>query len=495
MIRFSSIRFRIAAWYFLSAAPIVAGLAMGSWFAMRASMYYSIDEEIYRQTVQVSQFVQAHGDNTVLELQQEASHSREIPLAGGLFQLYDANRKLLFETPALTQHHIALPAETTSNNRLVIYRDSAPSGNRVRFGARPMNINGKEFMILAAQPLREFDQSLSVFAKVLYTAVPVLLLIVAAAGFWLSGRAMAPVDQINREARAIGPENLTARLSVPEPEDELRTLSETLNAMLGRIETSVNRVTQFTADASHELRAPLTLIQSASEFLLRRERSREETVEALEEILQEVKRTTNLVDRLLTLARTDSGDVQLQAKPLNLTVLLSEAAESARLLARRKSVHFSCHLEHEPLYVLGDETSLRELFLILLDNAVKYTPRKGTVDMSLVHDMDLATIEVRDTGIGIAEADLPHVFDRFWRADKVRSRETGGAGLGLSIAKRIVDQSHGTIHVESELGRESKFRIELPLLASKPLPSYQDNESADGEFSKIESASVSSRPD
>ena len=464
MIRFSSIRFRIAAWYFLSAAPIIVGLAMGSWYAMSASMYYGMDEGIYRQTVQIAQFVQTHGDKAVLELQQEVGPSAEVPLAGGLFQLYDTNRKLLFETPELTQHHIALPAETTSNNRLVIYRNSAPSGNRVRFGARPMTINGKEFMILAAQPLREFDQSLSVFAKVLFTAVPALLLIVAAAGFWLSGRAMAPVDQINREARAIGPENLTARLSVPEPEDELRTLSETLNAMLGRIETSVKRVTQFTADASHELRAPLTLIQSAGEFLLRRERSREETAEAIEEILQEVKRTTNLVDHLLTLARTDSGGARLQASPLNLASLLSDVAESARLLARKKSVHFSYHLVDEPSYVLGDETSLRELFLILLDNAVKYTPRRGTVDMSLVRDRDSATIEVSDTGIGIAEADLPHIFDRFWRADKVRSRKTGGEGLGLSIAKRIVDQSHGTIHVESELGCGSKFCVQLPLL-------------------------------
>ncbi len=465
MIHFSSIRFRIAVWYFLTAAPIVAGLAIGSWFAMRASMYYGIDNEIYRQSMLVRQFIENKGDDAIIELQQDARHGSEIPLAGGLFQIYDANRKLLFETPELARHHASLPPPEFLHDR-PIFGDSASSGDRVRLGTWFREINGKQFLIQAAQPLREFDQSLSVFSQVLWVVVPVLLLSLAAAGFWLSGRAMTPVEQINREARAIGPENLTARLSVPEPEDELRTLSETLNAMLERIESSMNQVTQFTADASHELRAPFALIQSAAEYLLRRERSREETVEALQEILQEVKQTSSLVDRLLKLARSDSGHNPLLAVPLDLTSLLTEVAENARSLAENKQIDFTSHLDGPPTPVMGDEISLRELFLILLENAVKYTPKGGAVDLILIRDTGQATIEVRDTGIGIASEDLPRVFDRFWRADKARSREMGGVGLGLSIAKWIVDQSRGTIRVESELGRGSNFVVHLPASSS-----------------------------
>jgi len=483
MIHFSSIRFRIAAWYFSTAAPIVVGLAIGSWFAMRASIYYSLDEELFRETTLVSRFVDAHGDTAIAELQQEASSSLAVPTAGELFQIYDENRNLLFETPALAQHHIPLKSGATSNNRPMIFWDSAPSGNRVRVGTRPMRSNGRNFMIQAAEPLRELDQSLAIFAEALCVAVPVLLLMLTWAGFWLSGRAMSPVERIINEARAIGPENLTARLSVPGPQDELRTLSETLNAMLERIEAAVNQVTQFTADASHELRTPLTLIQSITEFLLHRDRSREEYVEALQEILKEVKQTSSLVDRLLTLARSDSGHGQLQAVPLDLTLLLGEVAEKASPLAQNKQLHFIRHLDGKPSIVMGDEVALRELFFILLDNAIKYTLNGGVVELGLLSDGNSARIEVRDTGIGISADDLPHIYDRFWRADKARSREMGGAGLGLSIAKWIVEQSRGTICVVSELGLGSSFDVRLPLLSSHCQEQLDINQEAANELS------------
>ena len=464
MIHFSSIRFRIAAWYFLTAAPIVVGLAIGSWFAMRASMYYSLDAELFRETTQVDKFVESHGDSAIAQLQQEASSSLAIPISGELFQVYGENRNLLFETPALVQHHIPLKSGKTPNGQPMILWDSAPRGNRVRVGTRPVQVFGRNFTIQAAEPLRELDQSLAIFAEALYVAVPVLLLMLTWAGFWLSGRAMSPVERIINEARAIGPEDLTARLSVPKPQDELRTLSETLNAMLERIEAAVKRVTQFTADASHELRTPLTLIQSITEFLLHRERSRQESVEAFQDILEEVKQTSNLVDRLLTLARTDSGHSQMQAVPLDLTLLLGEVAEKASPLAQNRKINFTCHLDGQPNPVMGDEVSLRELFLILLDNAIKYTPNGGAVELSLFRDGNSASIEVRDTGIGMSDEDLPHIYDRFWRADKARSREIGGVGLGLSIAKWIVEQSRGTICVVSELGHGSSFTVQLPLI-------------------------------
>lgn len=462
MINIFSIRFRIALWYFLSAAPIVIVVAVGRWFVMRASRYQGIDEELFRRTLGVEQFFQARGDNAIPELQRELTNGPELPLAGGLFQVFDDQDRLLFEKPAIARHQATSPPRQSPGQR-PIYRDSATSGSRVRLGARCTQINGKVLTIQVAEPLRSFDESLNDFANILYLAIPVLLLLSAAAGFWLSGRAMAPVNQIIRESNSISAENLTARLSVPRPRDELRTLSETLNAMLDRIEVSVNRLTQFTADASHELRAPLTLMQTAAEYTLRRERSREEFEQAMRKILHETNRTAALVDRLSELARADSGESRLSPRPLELADLLTDFADSATALARKKRVHFSTDLCDAPVPVFGDDSALRELFLILLDNAIKYTPKGGSIVLRQSTDAECAVVEVADTGVGIARENLPRIFDRFWRADKVRSRKMGGTGLSLSIAKWIVDQSGGTITVSSEPGCGSSFKVQLPL--------------------------------
>ncbi len=466
MITIFSIRFRIAAWYFLSAAPILIALAVGSWIAMRASMYQGIDEELFRKSLGVEQYFQARGDNAIPELQKELTNGPELPLGGGLFQIYDAQGKLLFESPAIARHNLRIAPRLMPGEKPV-YRDSAPSGTRVRLGARGIQINQSIFTIQVAEPLRSFDESLTDFGQLLCISIPVLLLLLAAAGFWLSGRAMSPVEQINREARAIGADNLTARLSVPKPRDELQTLSLTLNAMLERIELSVNRLTQFTADASHELRAPLTLIQTAAEYTLRRERTQEELLDALRKILRETNRTSALVDRLLELARADSGTNQLRLTSIDLTSLLNEIAVSAKPLARKKHIKFKAQLQPNPIYILGEDASLRELFVILVDNAIKYTPKMGTVTLKLSQEPTFAVIELIDTGIGIAQENLPHIFDRFWRADKVRSREIGGTGLGLSIAKWIAEQCNGSITVTSTLEVGSNFTVHLPLINSK----------------------------
>jgi heavy metal sensor kinase len=278
----------------------------------------------------------------------------------------------------------------------------------------------------------------------------------------MSGRALAPVDRITRDARSITASNLSHRLAVPRAKDELQRLSETLNQMLDRIETSFNQVRQFTADASHELRAPLTLIHTAAEFSLRRERGRDDLVEALRKVLRESKRTAHMVDDLLLLARADSDKNGFESAPLDLQPVLKDVSEQAVLLAESKGIEVAVEIANDSIEVQGDESSLRRLFLILIDNAIKYTPVGGKVGIGLRRELGQATIQVRDNGIGIASEDLPRIFDRFWRADKVRSRDAGGAGLGLSIANWIVEKHGGTLTVESELGGGSVFSVRLP---------------------------------
>ena len=286
----------------------------------------------------------------------------------------------------------------------------------------------------------------------------------SAGGYWLSTRALAPVDAISRAAQRIGIANLGERLPVTETGDQLQRLSETLNAMFARLQDAVRRIRQFTADASHELRAPISLIRTTAEVAVqKRNRSPGEYLKALDEILEESERTSEVVDSLMLLARADSGKEAMEFVAADARAIVIEAAEQGEKLARNCGLDFSVLLPDTPIPVLGDSNALRRALLILIDNAVKYTPKEGSVRVGLEKNSGSPTMFVSDTGIGIAQSDIPHIFDRFWRADKARSREQGGAGLGLSIAKWIVEMPQGSIDVKSELGSGSVFSLRIPL--------------------------------
>jgi signal transduction histidine kinase len=284
------------------------------------------------------------------------------------------------------------------------------------------------------------------------------LLLNAGAGFWTSRRALAPAEQIRREADAIDPADLTARLQVPRHDDELGKLARTLNSLLARIERGFRSVEQFTADASHELRAPLAFIITAGDVSLRRQRSREELVESLSKIIAEALRMSKLVEDLLVLARGDARQLSQTMQAINLNRLVEETVD--RMAAAAKDLEFKLALPERVIEIDGVESDVRRLILILLDNAIKYTD-KGTIRITLAAEAASATVTISDTGLGIEPSALPHIFDRFWRADKVRSRAEGGVGLGLSLAAQIVQRHHGTIAVDSVLGKGTTFTVKL----------------------------------
>jgi heavy metal sensor kinase len=295
-------------------------------------------------------------------------------------------------------------------------------------------------------------------------AAPLLLLAASAGGYWLSTRALAPVDEISRAAQRISIENLAERLPVTQTGDQLQRLSETLNAMFSRLEASVRRITQFTADASHELRAPVSLIRTTAEIAIqKKDRTAEEYFEALEEILAESERTSQVVDSLMLLARADSGKESFECVTVDACTVVNGAVEQGEKLTRHHGLEFASSLPNGPVPINADADALRRALLILIDNAVKYTPKTGSVKVKLETNDGFAVVSVSDTGIGIAKPDLAHIFDRFWRADKARSREQGGAGLGLSIAKWIVEMHRGSMDVESEPGKGSTFHLRVPL--------------------------------
>jgi signal transduction histidine kinase len=250
---------------------------------------------------------------------------------------------------------------------------------------------------------------------------------------------------------------------VPQTHDELQRLSETLNSMLERLEAAFKKIIQFTADASHELRTPVAVMRTRTELSLRKPRSADEYRETLAQVHSELEKTSELVERLMLLARADYGVEALQLSTTDLREIVREVCGQGKMLSAAKEIDFRQQIQEIPLWVKADAHALRRLFLILVDNAVKYTPQGGRVDVVVGQENGFAIGEVRDTGIGIAPEDLPNVFERFYRADKARSRESGGVGLGLSIGRWIAEAHGGTIDVQSSPGGGSIFRVRLPL--------------------------------
>jgi heavy metal sensor kinase len=294
-------------------------------------------------------------------------------------------------------------------------------------------------------------------------SAPAVLLLASLGGIWISRRALAPVDEITLAARSIGIQSLSQRLDVPSTGDELQRLSETWNEMLARLEAAVKRLSQFTADASHELRTPVALIRTTAELTLRRERSPETYREALRQVVLESERTSRLVDDLLLLARADAGLPSLALERMELTPLVRDVCQQGQVLAESRQLQISTVAPEEPVFVEANDPALRRMLLLLLDNAMKYTPVGGRIVLSVDRDPGGATVAVRDTGIGIPETALPHVFERFYRVDESRNRDAGGTGLGLSIAKWIAERHHASLEAESVVGEGSVFRIRFPL--------------------------------
>jgi signal transduction histidine kinase len=308
----------------------------------------------------------------------------------------------------------------------------------------------------------------SATSEAIFVVAPVIFLLSVIAAYAVLGNVFRPIDQLINDLEAITDgRSLHRRLAMdPASNDELVRLSTTLNAMLTRLETSFAALRRFTADASHELKTPLTVLRADVERAMHPATAAADRMIALEEALQETARMSDLVNSLLTLARADEGRFDLHRTPVELEPLLREVYETATILGEDADLTLSL-AGMENGVVMGDRTRLRQLFLNLVTNAIKYTPRGGRVELSATkRTEDEIAIAVRDTGIGIAAADLPHVFDRFWRADRVRSRaaERGGFGLGLAISQWIVQAHGGTISVQSRLGRGTIFTVVLPIV-------------------------------
>ncbi len=458
-----SIRFRLTAWYFSVLAVSLCLFGAAMLVAMRQSILHVADEELEARLGAVGRFLERKVPRLEGEdLEDEFREHSELEPGRDLLAIQEPATGWSYRSRGMERYSLAPPAAIGPGGEPRFYT-AEPDGRRLRVLEASVTAGGREFLVQIATPVEEAFHALENFAWLLVGFLPVVLAAASLGGYWMSRRALAPVDAVTRTARRISAENLSLRLEVPDTGDELARLSETLNDMMRRIEAAFRRMTRFTADASHELRTPVSIMRTTAELALRRDRSPQEYREALQQILIELERTSRLIEDLLTLARADSGIVDLDLQAMDLAGTVRDACSQGAKLAKSKGVEFQAAAPDGRLPIRGDPTALRRLFLILIDNAVKYTPQGGRVQVRLEARDGYAAGEVRDTGIGIAAEDLPHIFERFWRADKVRSREMGGAGLGLSIARWIAEVHRGSIEVESEPGKGSSFRVRLPL--------------------------------
>jgi heavy metal sensor kinase len=292
--------------------------------------------------------------------------------------------------------------------------------------------------------------------------LPLVVLVAAAGGSMLVKRALTPVDKIAGKAELITQHNLSERLPVARTGDELQRLSVSLNHMITRLDDAFQNSKRFVADASHELRTPLTVLCGELENLAQDVSLGRAHRERLGSLLEEVERLNKIVQRLLTLSRLDAGEAQAEWVPFDLGELAVTTADQMALLAEDK--HISIERESAPnVPVEGDRARLKEVVVNLLDNAIKYTADGGAIHLKVGRNNGHAVLEVSDTGIGIPAEAVPHVFERFYRVDRARSREPDGAGLGLAIVKSICSAHGGTVELQSAVGRGSRFRVTLPL--------------------------------
>jgi heavy metal sensor kinase len=460
-----SIGLRLTLWYLAIFALGELVFGAGMWFMLRESLYDIVDDQLESQMDDLKSFLAAQPrDSSLQNLRDAVKGTYAAEASRDYLALYDENGTIIYRSAFLEAHQAALiPPE----------RIKRPSSNSRRLDGRPfrflfqrLSVKGRLFVVQMAIPADDAVDTLHMFRSYLLMFAPLLLLAAAGLGHWMSRKALSPVDELVRIARDVSGTSLNTRLPKLNTGDELQRLSDTLNEMLDRIERAFSRISEFTADASHELRTPVSLIRTEAEVALRRARGEDEYRESLRHILLEAERTTGLIEQLLSLARADAGREVVRMDRVNLQPMLQNLIEGWQSVATMRGLQFSADLEDTHAAVLGDESLLRRVLDILLDNAFKYTPSPGTVRLTVEENDSAVTIAVQDSGVGIEPQEQSKIFDRFYRVDKARSRNQGGAGLGLAIAQWVVARHNGEITVESQPGQGSTFRMQLPKIST-----------------------------
>lgn len=458
MLVLRTIRTRLTLWYVVLLAVILAAFCAGIYFALREALHSNLDESLESRAAIVREVVTQDGNLQITGVDIPGD-----PIEGEEFtRIHDASGDVVYDNSPerfRTQPDVDAVAEALAGSASERNVDNGAAELRVL--TAPLYANAEIVGVVEVGLENEAGETLSTLLLIIAIAYPATLLVASAVGVFLSGRALGPIDRITQTARRIGAEDLGKRLDLPASDDEVGRLARTFNEMIARLDDAFRRQRQFTADASHELRTPLTSIKGQTEVALQRERSPDEYREVLAAVNSEVDRMIRLVGSLLTLARADARRIEIVREELGVDALISDAAEQVRPAAENQNLTLRVEAG-DGASVIADQDLILQLLLNLLDNAVKYTPSGGRIDVRYRRLDGEVEIIVADTGAGIAPEHLPHIFDRFYRVDAARSRAEGGSGLGLAICRWIAEAHGGTITVESEPGAGTTFTVTLP---------------------------------
>ncbi len=465
-----SIRVKLTAWYVLVFGVVLACFCISIYVMMESKLLHSVDRRLQTMAELISKTELCAVPNFLPpDFERRLNRIFGTRPVGKFVRVLDLSGEIGSRTDNLEDDKIPvnkdLVREVVATGE-VLYETQYPLGPKmpirfINFPVKSFKGNKVRGVVQVGTSLEFVRESMSNLVVVFLILVPSLLFVAGVVGLFLAGKALKPIREIARTTRHITVNNLEERITVPVARDDVGQLAATINGMLDRLSLSFQKITQFTADASHELRTPLTIMRGELEIALRGERSVEDYLETLGSSLEEVERMSKIVNDLLLLSKSDMGQEVLHCDLVDLRVLLTNLLSHFKILADEQQIQLGSTLA-EVETVFGDQLRLRQLLVNLLTNAIRYTPVGGKINLTLKGCDGGVEIAIADTGIGIPAEDIPRIFDRFYRADKARSRQYGGSGLGLSIVKWIVDAHQGTIKVDSVVGEGSVFRVVLP---------------------------------
>lgn len=480
-----SVRTRLALWHTAWLAAILLTFGVSAYFYTQSVLSENLDRSLRTEVKWVNEFIEPRARkvrlkrSAVRELQQLRKQAAEqetqteqeqaeidriwnqiyqhtlLSPRRHFIQILDRNNDLLYRSPSLGEQRIEFNDFPYNSVNTITIHDEA--GRELRLA-----VTQNDFVkIIVAYPLEDLREVLGNLFLTFLILSPLALAGSLIGGWFLAHKSLKPVDVITRTAREISLQNLNQRLPIRHVDDELGRLTSTFNDMIQRLQSSFEQVQKFSADASHELRTPLTIMRGEIEVALRGAKVPGEVKDLLISVHDELVRLSSIVESLMTLIKSDAGRLSFQFQDVDLGSLLTAIAEDTQVLAEPKKISVGLRV-NDPIHIQGDPSRLQQLFLNIAENAVKYTPPKGSIALSLEKVNGTAVVRVSDTGFGIPSRDQTKIFDRFYRIERKETSGTTGSGLGLAIARWIAEAHHGAIEVQSRLHKGSTFIITLP---------------------------------
>lgn len=469
-----TIRFRIALLISGLMFLVLSGFGVYIYVSLSTQLLGTLDDSLRLSAEQIlptlenenGRLVFGHNDNQAVSLLKQDDLLRLVTPTGEVLAARGPAGHVPIPAASITGggglFAVTYPGTKSAQGQRQDQQGNHDTQDSTRLLSVPVMVNDQIVEYLqVGRSLESIQDTLRRLLTLLLIAGPAILLIAAVSGYWLAGRALAPIERIRRQAAAIGAQDLGQRLNLELPDDEVGRLARTFDQMLARLDESFQRQRRFTADASHELRTPLAIIRGEVDVALERPRTSEDYVETLQSVGAEAERMSRLASNLLLLTRSDTAELTLNREQIDLADLLRVLIEQMQSQAETSNVTLKTDLP-EQLIMQGDADRLLQLFVNLLENAFVYAPG-STVTVQGRQTLETIEIAIADTGPGIHPEHLSHLFERFYRVDKARSRKSGGSGLGLSIAQEIARAHGGEITVTSAPGKGTAFTVHLPL--------------------------------